>query len=431
MCPIGARGSLRGRPVTSARPTTVVFLIANHPLPRDRRVWQECRSVQARGLRVIAVSPTGTRAGTEGSFDAVEGIPILRYPAPPPGGGIAGYGREFATAVVQSARILRRLARDTRIDIVHAGNPPDFLLLAALPLKRRGTRLIFDHHDVSPELYLSRTGRRDAVFRVLRILERATFSAADVVISTNDSFRRIAILRGRKGPEDVFVVRNGPDLSRFRPVPADPDLRRGKRHLLAYAGVMGRQDGIDQALRALAALQRRREDWHAILLGDGEVLPEMRTLADRLEIDHVVEFMGWRPSEDVVRVVSAADVCLAPDPPTPANDLSTMIKVTEYMALGRPIVSFDLMESRVSAGPAARFVRGNDVEAFASAIDELLDDPQARARMGSTGQARVRAGLAWEHSERALAAAYDRVLAQPAGRRRRATAMATLRGRLG
>ena len=352
----------------------------------------------------------GTLPGTQAAVDQVDGIPIHRYPVVPSQGGVAAYGREFFGAVWHSARLLHRLARETRIDVVHAGNPPDFLVLAALALRRRGTRLIFDHHDVSPELYFARTGRRDAVYHGVRALERVSFRAADVVISTNESFRRIAVQRGGKRPADIFVVRNGPDLSRFRAVDPDLALKRGKRYLLAYAGVMGRQDGIDHALRALAALKRRREDWHATLVGDGEVQSDMRELARSLGLGDAVEFTGWMSSEGVVRVLSTADVCLAPDPPTEANQLSTMIKIMEYMALGRAIVSYELLESRVSAGPAARYASGGNAESFAQEIDGLLDDPDARAAMGTAGKERVRRGLDWEHSERELERAYERVL---------------------
>ncbi|HWH96179.1 MAG TPA: glycosyltransferase family 4 protein [Baekduia sp.] len=397
-------------PVAGRRPT-VVFLIANQPLPRDRRVWQECRSVQRLGCRVIAISRTGTVPGTEGTFDEVDGIPIHRYPMTPSEGGLAAYGREFGAALWHSARLLRRVAQRTRVDVVHAGNPPDFLLLAGLGLKRRGTRLILDHHDLSPELYESRSGRRGPVYAALRALERLSFRAADVVISTNESYRRVALARGGKDPDDVFVVRNGPDLSRFHLVAPDPSLKRGTPFLLAYAGVMGRQDGIGHALAALAALWRRRQDWHAVLVGDGEVLPAMRALARELGIGDAVTFPGWLPNDGVLRVLSTADVCLAPDPPSPANDASTMIKIMEYMALARPIVSFDLPESRVSAGQAARFASGDDVELFARRIDELLDDPAARVSLGEAGRRRIADGLAWEHSERALRRAYDRVLA--------------------
>jgi glycosyltransferase involved in cell wall biosynthesis len=399
------------RTAAGGRPPTVVFLIANQPLPRDRRVWQECRSVAGFGCRVIGISRTGTVPGTEGRRDEVEGIPIHRYPATPAGDGPAGYAREFGAALWRSAQVLRRVARDTPVDVVHAGNPPDFLVLAGLGLRRRGARLILDHHDLSPELYESRAGRRGVVYHALRALEWLSFRAADVVIATNETYRAVAIRRGGKDPADVFVVRNGPDLSRFGPVAPDPSLKRGKPYLLAYAGVMGRQDGIGHALRALAALHRRRQDWQAALVGDGVVLPEMRVLARELGIEDAVTFCGWMANEGVLRVLSTADVCLAPDPPSPANDASTMIKIMEYMALGRPIVSFDLPESRVSAGSAARFAPGEDVERFAQHLDELLDDPAERARLGDAGRRRVAEALSWEHSERALRRAYDRVLA--------------------
>jgi len=396
-------------PLAKDATPTVVFLISNQALPRDVRVWAECCAVKRLGWRVIAISRMGSAAGVQRPFDEVDGIPIHRYPLAE-GRGIAGYGREYGCAVWRSARILRRLARQTRIDVVHAGNPPDFLLLSALPLKRRGTRLIFDHHDLSPELYLSRGGRRDVLYRALQALERLTFHVADLVIATNESFRRLAIERGGKDPDDVVVVRNGPDLASFQPVDPDPRLKRGKRFLVAYVGVMGRQDGIEHALRAFAALQRRRSDWHAVLAGDGEVLPQMRRLAGCLGLDDVITFAGWLPSEGVRRLLSTADVCLAPDPPTAGNQASTLVKIMEYMAIGRPIVSFDLTESRVSAGPAASYALGDDVESFAARIDELLDDPAARARMGEAGRRRVADGLSWQHSEHALQRAYQRLL---------------------
>jgi glycosyltransferase involved in cell wall biosynthesis len=367
--------------------------------------------MQRRGFRVIGISPMSGPSGyVRPAFDRIEGIPIHRYPLTFAADGLASYAREFGAAFLHTARLLQAVARRTRIDVVHAANPPDFLLLAALPLKRRGTRLIFDHHDLSPELYLSRGAGPNAAYRLLGALERLTFRSADVVISTNESFRRIAIERGGKRPEDVFVVRNGPDLSRFELAEPDPSLKRDKRYLLAYAGVMGRQDGIDYAVRALAALHERRQDWRAIFLGDGEMLPEMRELVARLGLDEVVEFAGWQGDDDVMRVLATSDVCLAPDPKTEANDRSTMIKIMEYMALGRPIVSFDLVESLASADAAARFVPANDVGSFARAIDELLDDPQTRAAMGRAGRERVRRELAWQHSERVLHQAYDHLL---------------------
>jgi glycosyltransferase involved in cell wall biosynthesis len=381
-------------------------------LPWDPRIRQESRAAQRLGLRVFGISPTTSVAGgSHPAVETVDGMKVLRYPLVAASGGILAYGREFGGALWHTARLLRHLARETEIDIVHAGNPPDFLLLAALALKRQGTRIVFDHHDVSPELYLSRSGRQDPVYLLLRSLERLAFRQADVVVSANESFRRLAIERGGKDPDDVVVVRNGPDLAQFRLKEPDAALKRGKPYLLAYAGVMGRQDGIDYAIRALAALHQRRQDWRAVLMGDGETLPEARDLATRLGLGDVVDFPGWTAHDDLLSVLSTADVCLAPDPKTAANDISTLIKIMEYMALARPVVSFDLAESRFSAGPAGAFVPSDDVEEFARAIDRLLDDPGRRAAMGAAGRERVERELSWQHSEAALGRVYERLLA--------------------
>jgi glycosyltransferase involved in cell wall biosynthesis len=260
-------------------------------------------------------------------------------------------------------------------------------------------------------MYLSRFERgRDLFYRLTLLFERLAFRLADVVIATNESYRRIALTRGGKRPQDVFVVRSAPDLARFHAVAPDPSLKKGRPHLLAYLGVMGPQDGIDYALRALALLRERRTDWHAVFIGDGDVLADMRRLAADLGLGEYVEFTGRVPDEDVMRILSTTDVCLAPDPKKPHNDLSTMNKILEYMALARPIVSYDLVEARVSAGDAALYAEANDAESFARCIDELLDNPARRATMGAAGRARLEQKLSWEHSERALLEAYKHVL---------------------
>jgi glycosyltransferase involved in cell wall biosynthesis len=387
----------------------VLILNENDSAPRDRRVWQVSLSLTRAGFDVVIVCPT-TETETE-PYVRLDGIDIHRYPSSFAAGGALGYAREYGAALWHIWRLVHRLSRRRPFDVVHACNPPDLLVLPALPLKRRGARVVFDHHDLVPELYLSRFRRgRDPLYWLVRALERLTFAVADVTIATNDSYRRVALGRGSKEPKDVFVVRNDPDLSRFRPGSPDSTLRRGRDRLLAYVGVMGPQDGVDYALRALAQLKRRRTDWHAIFIGDGDVLPEMRALARELSLDEHVEFAGWQGDEEIVRVLSTADVCLAPDPPSPLNDVSTMVKIAEYMAMSRPIVSFDLAESRVSAGGAAVYAAGGDESRFAALVDELLSDPERRSRMGAEGRARAEQ-LSWDRSEAALLAAYDRALA--------------------
>lgn len=387
-----------------------LILVENLSVPFDRRVWQESLALRRAGFEVAVVCPRGRDRDRE-SHEVAEGISIHRYRLAAADGGPLGYVREYAAAFWHTFRLARRLAREGRIDVVHACNPPDFLLVATLFLKRRGARFIFDHHDLVPELYLSRfRARRDLLYRLTCLLERITFALADVVIATNESYRRVALSRGRKRPEDVFVVRSAPDLARFHGGEPDERLKRGKDHLLVYLGVMGPQDGVDHGLRALASLRKNRQDWHAIFVGDGDARPEMTALSHELGLSDAVEFTGRIPDEELLRILRTADVCLAPDPKNPLNDLSTMNKIVEYMAMSRPIVSYDLAEARVSAADAAIYAEPNDESSFADAIAELLDDPERRDRMGTAGRARVEGDLSWEQSERALMAAYERAL---------------------
>jgi glycosyltransferase involved in cell wall biosynthesis len=386
----------------------VVILVENLSVPRDRRVWQECLSLRRAGYEVAVICPKGSDRDTESS-ERIEGVDIHRFDLTPASGGVVGYLREYGLALWRTRRLLKRITRSRPVDILHACNPPDLFFLLARPLRRRGTRFVFDHHDLVPELYLSRFERGpDLFYRATLMLERKTFGLADVVISTNESYRQIAIERGGKDPADVFVVRNAPDLERLAPGAAEPGLKHGRPHLLAYLGVMGPQDGVDHALRALAALKERRSDWHAVFMGDGDVLSAMKRLTGELGLQEAVTFTGLVGDAEIVRVLSTADVCLAPDPKNPLNDASTMMKIAEYMAFARPVVSFDLSESRFTAQEAALYAPANDERAFADRISTLLDDPDRRARMGALGRQRVEEALSWERSEAALLAAYAR-----------------------
>lgn len=388
----------------------VLMLVENMPVPMDRRVWPEAQALRDAGYEVVIVCPRGVDVDAA-PFEVVDGIEIHRFPSVV-GQGTLGFVREYITAFWHVARLTRRLGRQRAFAVVHAANPPDYLLLAARSLKRRGAVFVFDHHDLFPELYRARFGGgRGVVYRLALLLERLSFKLADVVISTNESYRRIAIERGGRRPEDVFVVRNAPDATRFRPGEPDPTLRRGKKYLLAYVGVMAPQDGVDRALEALHLLRRRRNDWHAIFAGDGAAYDEVRRLATEHGLDDVVEFPGFlHDPATVARILATADVCLAPEPKDPLNDVSTLIKVAEYMAAGCAIVSFDLQESRITAGDAAAYAEPNDISSFAARIDELLDDADARRRMGETGRERVEQFYSWEHSKAALLAVYERVL---------------------
>ncbi|NML52591.1 glycosyltransferase family 4 protein [Streptomyces sp. R302] len=386
-----------------------LILVENLSVPFDRRVWQECLTLRDAGWEVHVICPAGHKRDTEREA-VIDGVRIHRYPLRAATGGPAGYLREYGSALWHTARLARRVGP---VDVVHACNPPDLLFLPARWLKRRGARFVFDQHDLVPELYLSRFDRgEDLLYRAVCALERMTYRAADVVLATNESYRDVAVRRGGRRAEDVFVVRSAPDTERFRPVPPEPELKRGKPHLLCYLGVMGPQDGVDYALRALAKLRDEvgRTDWHAVFVGGGDTFDAMVELSRRLGLADRVEFTGRVPDADLVRYLSTADVCLSPDPRNPLNDVSTMNKVLEYMVMGRPIVSFDLREARVSAGDAALYAPANDEGEFARLIALLLDDPEKRALMGKAGQERIGGPLAWRNSQRALLAAYAAAL---------------------
>lgn len=390
----------------------VLILVENLSVPFDRRVWQESRALADAGHQVTVICPQGTRQDRE-SEAIIDRVRIMRYPLRPACGGPAGYIREYSVALWHTLRLALKVHRTDRIDVVHFCNPPDLLFIVALVLRvLGGTRSVFDQHDLVPELFLSRfpSGGR-TLFRLTRIVEKITYRCSDAVISTNESYRRVAIERGGMAPERVAVVRSAPELSTFQRCAPDPGLRHGKRYLAAYLGVMGPQDGVDYALRAIAHLRDRlgRRDTHFVFMGAGDSFDDLVELSTELGIADIVEFTGRVPDDFVRRCLSTADVCLSPDPKNPLNDVSTMNKVVEYMAMAKPVVSFDLSEARISAGSAAVYVPDNDEAAFAGAIDQLLDDPIRRREMGRYGHDRVARELSWEVSEKSLLDFYARL----------------------
>ncbi len=397
----------------SASPgSRVLFLVENLSVPLDRRVWQEATALKEWGYDVSVICPRGVKHDPE-PHAVIEGIEIDRYPLRPAEGGPLGYAREYGAALWHIAKRVRRLAARRPFDVVHTANPPDILLLGALATKRHGARFVYDQNDLVPELYLSRFARgKDVGYRGTLAAERLAYRLAERrdrdqrVVSP----RRASTAAGRR-LEDVFVVRSAPDLSRFVQKPPDETFKRGRAHLLAYLGVMGPQDGVDHALHALAELRTRRADWHAIFIGEGDVYPAMRALAAELGLDDHVEFTGRLPDEDVMHILSSADVGLAPDPKNPLNDVSTMNKIVEYMAMSRAVVAYDLVEARASAGDAALYAAANEPTAFAACIEALLDDPERRAAMGVIGRRRVEDALSWDRSKEQLRRAYDRLLA--------------------
>lgn len=394
-----------------SRSNRVLILVENLPSPFDRRVWQEATTLKAHGWQVSIICPTGK--GYEKTREIVDGIYIYRYRLPAEGDGPLSYIAEYAAALWHTFRLAITVRHERGFDVIHACNPPDFLFLVAGFFKLFAkTRFLFDHHDINPELYEAKFGRRDALWRLMVWLERATFRSADVSIATNESYRRIAIERGGMDPRRVFVVRSGPVLDRLKIVPPKPELKCGRKFLVGYVGVMGKQEGIDLLLLAAKYIVYKlgRSDVHFGLVGSGTSFEELRRLAADLGVADYVTFTGRVPDAQLLEMLNTADICVNPDVANAMNDKSTMNKIMEYMALGKPIVQFDLTEGRYSAGEASLYAEKNDPEDLARKIVELLDDPERRSRMGAFGRSRVENQLAWEYEVPQLLRAYDTVI---------------------
>jgi glycosyltransferase involved in cell wall biosynthesis len=385
----------------------VLILVENLPSPFDRRVWQEANALRDAGYGVSIICPTGK--GYEKKFEEIDGIAIYRYDLPFEADGALGYLLEYSTALFWTFLLSWKVLLTRGFDAIHACNPPDLFFLIGGFFKLLGKKFVFDHHDINPELYEAKFGRRDFFWKVMVALERWTFSTADASIATNESYRRIAIERGGMDPERVFVVRSGPSLERLRILPADPALRNGRKHLVGYVGVMGKQEGIDLLLQAVRAIvhDHRRHDIQFGLVGGGTSLAELKALAAQLDVQDYVTFTGRVPDAQLLAMLNTADVCVNPDIANEMNDKSTMNKIMEYMALGKPIVQFDLTEGRFSAQQASVYAKRNDPADMAAKILELVDDPARRDAMGAYGRLRVENELEWRFEVPKLLAAYE------------------------
>jgi glycosyltransferase involved in cell wall biosynthesis len=384
----------------------VLILVENLPSPFDRRVWQEATTLRGAGYAVDIVCPTGP--GCEKRYEEIDGIRIHRYPLPLEASGAAGYAIEYGAALLRAGWLTLKLLVKRGFDVVHACNPPDLFFLIGGFYKLLGKKFVFDHHDLCPELYEAKFGRRDFFHRLMLGLERMSFRTADISIATNESYRGIAIDRGGMPRGRVFVVRSGPSLERMKIVPPRPALKCGRRYLVGYVGVMGRQEGVEYLLQAAQRIVKTcgRDDVHFGLVGGGTSLEEMKALARTLGVADYVTFTGRVPDSELLAMLNTADVCVNPDVANEMNDKSTMNKIMEYMALGKPIVQFDLTEGRWSARGASLYARPNDAADLADKILALLSDEELRTRMGAAGRARVINELAWDYEAPKLLAAY-------------------------
>jgi glycosyltransferase involved in cell wall biosynthesis len=399
----------------------ILIVVQNLPVPFDRRVWLECQALASAGHQVAVVCPKGD---SDPSYQVIDAVELYKYRPYAPGGGKLGFAAEYIYSFLASAWLTFRARRSGRFAVFQACNPPDIFWPIALLLRALDrTVFVFDHHDLSPELYESRFPDGPKLpYRALRALERRTHRTAHHVIATNGSYRDIAIHRSGKSPADVTVVRSGPDPERLVRGEPTPELRRGHRYLAAYIGVMGPQDGVDIVVRAAHVIvhELHRHDIGFTLIGKGDCFNDLVALRDQLDLAGHVQFTGRAPDSLVAEIMSTADVGLSPDPKNPLNDVSTMNKTMEYMAYELPVVAFDLRETRVSASDAAVYVTPNDVHEYAKAIVALMDDEPRRAQLGKIGRVRVEQELAWSHQQRAYLDVYRQLL-NPAGARGRRT----------
>ncbi|MBR1243667.1 glycosyltransferase family 4 protein [Bradyrhizobium sp. AUGA SZCCT0274] len=410
----GIDGSVRRR---------VLIIVENLPVPFDRRVWSEASTLSRHGYEVSIICPKGP--GATASFEVIDGIAVYRHWLPREGRGVLGYLAEYSAALFWEFVLSLKVLTTRGFDVVHACNPPDLIfVVGAFHKFLFGKSFIFDQHDINPELYEAKFGQRGFLWRVMVLLERITFALSDVSIATNQSYRTIAIERGRMNPDRVFVVRSGPNLSRVRSLRPEPAWKKGRKFLVAYVGVIGKQEGIDLLLEAIKHIRgrRNRDDVQFVIVGSGPELEEVKKLAAAFALDDLVTFTGRVEDATLFTILSTADVCVNPDRPNAMNDKSTMNKIMEYMALGKPIVQFDLTEGRVSAGEASLYARNTDTADFGDKVLELVDDPVRRDRMGAFGQKRIHDELAWDHETANLLGAYEKAfsLRYSPGRQRRA-----------
>jgi glycosyltransferase involved in cell wall biosynthesis len=387
----------------------VCIIIENLTVPVDRRMWQEACTLAQAGYRVSVICPTGR--GFEQPYEVREGIEIYRHRLWEASGPL-GYFLEYVLALASEFRLALKAYRRTHFRIIHAANPPDTMFLIALFFKLFGVRFIFDHHDLNPELFEAKFGRRGLLYRMVCLAERLTYRTATVSIATNESYREVALTRGGKSPDRAFIVRSCPDLEKIRIGPPGPELKNGKPLMVVYVGVMGAQDGLDLLLESIRYIVQEvgRDDVAFTLIGFGPETRKLKTWVAENGLDSCVTFTGRVPDDEMWAYLSTADFGVAPDPKNPMNDKSTMNKILEYMAFGLPVVLYDLTEGRRSASDAALYAQPNDPKDFARQMLRLLDSEDLRRTLGARARKRIEENLNWDIEKHALLKAYETAL---------------------
>lgn len=385
----------------------ILIIVENLPVPFDTRVWQEATTLAANGYTVSVICPKGKNYNDD--EEVLDGVHIFRHELPEAKGGAVAYFKEYTTALKDELRLAKRVYREIGFDVIHGCNPPDDIYMVAKHFRKYGVRYVFDHHDICPELFEAKFGRVSGLFyKSMLFLERQTYRHCTFAFVTNESYRKIAIERGGMRPERVIVLRSGPKLERMRIREPDPSLRRGHEHLVGYLGVIGKQEGIDYLLEAARILKERGESIQWGIVGGGPYLDTAREHARIMGLEDCVLFTGRAPDDEMLAWLNTAEVCVNSDEYNAMNDKSTMNKVMEYMALGKPIVQFDLTEGRFSAGEASLYAKKNDAADMADKILMLLHDPEKCRQMGEYGRSRVVNELSWEHTSKALLEGYEK-----------------------
>ena len=386
----------------------ILMVVENLPVPFDRRVWQEANTLKETGAEVSIICPK--MMDYTASYERINGIDIYRHPLPLEGSGALGYLIEYSVALFWEFFLSWKIYFKKRFHVIHGCNPPDMIFLVALFFMALGVKYVFDHHDINPELYIAKYNKKGLFFKMMLLFERLTFATADFSIATNESYREIAIKRGKMTEDRIQVVRSGPKLDRLKLLPPDNKFLNGRKYLVGYVGVIGEQEGIDLLLESVKYITIIRDDIQFAIVGGGNDLKRIKQLASKMGLLKFVDFYGRVPDDLMVAILNTADVCVNPDKPTEMNNLSTMNKIMEYMALRKPIVQYNLKEGRFSAQKASLYAKCGDTVDFAAKIIRLIENPELRSRMAEYGYNRVINELSWDYESVKLTSFYDRIL---------------------
>ena len=385
----------------------VLIIVENLPVPFDTRVWQEATTLAMNGYTVSVICPKGK--GYTQEEESLQGVHIFRHDLPAEGNGAVGYAKEYLTALKEELRLAKKVYKEIGFDVIHGCNPPDDIYMVAKHFKKYGVKYVFDHHDICPELFEAKFGKTSGLLYKSQLwLEKQTYKHCTFAFVTNESYKKIAIERGKMNPNNVIVLRSGPKLERMRIMLPVESIKRGYKYMVGYLGVIGQQEGIEYLLDAAKYIKEHDNNVFWGIVGGGPHLKALKKQAHDMGLDDCVEFTGRASDQQMLEYLNTADVCVNSDKYNSMNDKSTMNKILEYMALAKPIVQFDLTEGRYSAQDASLYAKNNDAEDMAKKIMELLDNPELRKKMGAYGRNRVVNELSWEHTSKALLEGYEK-----------------------